>query len=329
MNSRLKNRKNHKKINIILVSCLILFIGLGAAISETSLKNSSIVSMSTNLWDVHFANLVVVSSSAEVTKAAAIDTTDATLINFGVNFKKRGEKYEFKVNVVNLGAFAAKISAINLGGLSTAQKKYINYTAKYSSGEEIKIGDILPPGSSQTILISVSYVEGLDLDLYPRTDQSTELYYKITYSQEADPSSSQSYKWDIHFANLSVIKNSTSSSSAKINTFDNTKINFNLNLGLPGQTYIFQTDIVNNSTYNAKISNIQLNGLSNEQKKYITFNVTYSDGTIINTNDILTAGSSKKIKATITYIAGLDDNLYPKADQDIALEFIITYDQQT
>lgn len=325
MEFKLKKRKKLRvSINFIIAFISLLFVGIGFSISETFLNVNGIVSMNTNLWDVHFENVVVSSESVIATSAARINSSDSTLINFSVKLNE-GQKYKFNVNVVNNGKINAKISLIDLGGLTNSQKKYLDYNATYSNGEIIKVGDILPANSSKTITISVNYIAGLSDSLYSTVNQSVELYYRISFVQQNG--SAENDNWNIKFDNFKVLNDVVNSSSSKINLLDPSRINFNVKMSDPGQYYSFEVDIVNDSKYDAKVSDICLIGLSDSQKKYINFDVVYSDGKSINANDILKSGETKRILITLRYIDNLDISIYPDEKQSISLEYTMSFSQ--
>lgn len=326
MNYRLKSRKRSKIVfYLMLFLILFVFIGIGFSISETNLEVRGITSMRNNLWDVHFENISLSSDSVVATIPAEISSSDPTKINFGVKLEF-GMKYSFTVDVVNKGTLNAKISSIDLSGLTSSQKKYLDVNVTYDNGSTISVGDILPPNSSQKILVTIKYRDDLtDLSLYPENKQNTQMYYKISYVQQSGTVTIQN--WDVHFDNINVLSNSAISANANINSIDPTKINFNIKYNMPGQLYSFSVDVVNNSEYDAYVSSAQLIGLTEEQKKYIYFTITDSEGNVINANDVLSANSSKKFIITITYASGLNDSEYPTKNQLMSLEYKMEYRQ--
>ena len=58
-------------------------------------------------------------------------------------------------------------------------------------------------------------------------------------------------------------------------TAPNTEITYSINLELPGEYYDFTVDVVNKGTMDAKVSEVNNNQLTEEQQKYLSYQVTY------------------------------------------------------
>ena len=90
-------------------------------------------------------------------------------------------------------------------------------------------------------------------------------------------------KWGIKFENLSEpvsVGTATTTGTAKIEETKSAEINgINVSLSTPGDKVTYTVDLVNEGTINAKIDNIEKTVLTSEQQKYLTFKVTYKDGT--------------------------------------------------
>ncbi len=132
--------------------------------------------------------------------------------------------------------------------------------------------------------------------------------------------------WSIEFDNIKELAGSvTPVSPATIDT-SRLNINFSIVLKVPGEYYSFTADIVNKGNVDAEIYNIIETGLSAQQRKFLSFNVTYSDGTQISPGDYLLKGQSKKIKVIVKF---KDNDLVasdlPKTQQTLNLSYKITY----
>ena len=98
--------------------------------------------------------------------------------------------------------------------------------------------------------------------------------------------------WNIHFDNIQPTTGSITPTQAPTISND-TNIIFGLKLTEPGEFYEFSADIVNEGTIDAKINSFSiLPVLTEAQKKYFNYTVTYSDGTEIKVGDALNAGTT-------------------------------------
>ena len=140
-------------------------------------------------------------------------------------------------------------------------------------------------------------------------------------------SSIKSAKWDIHFDNLVVDSASVSAiGPATINQSKNT-IDYTVKLSSPGDSYSFTVDVVNSGTIDAMVSVVSNTGLSDEQKKYVSYSVTYSNGLEVNTKDSLNAGDKRKLKVEVRYRTDLSASDLPSEDKPLDLTFKVTYVQ--
>lgn len=132
--------------------------------------------------------------------------------------------------------------------------------------------------------------------------------------------------WDIHFENFIVTEGSVETTDGvKFNDTDTT-IDFNVALDLPFQFYEFKVDIINNGTINANLTDFTMTELTEEQKKYFMFNVTYDDGSAIVDNRFLEAGSSHTLLVRVEYLK-YQEALLPESDQFLDLKIKFIYEQ--
>lgn len=126
--------------------------------------------------------------------------------------------------------------------------------------------------------------------------------------------------WDVHFENLEVSEDSiTAFTEAHILDNDNTKIDYSINLSKPGDSYVFFVDVVNRGTVDGMISNLTNNQLTTEQQKYLTYDVTYSSGSVINNNDAVNSQSKVRIKVSLSYKYDIDASLLPSTENNLNL----------
>ena len=67
--------------------------------------------------------------------------------------------------------------------LTTAQKKYLEYTIVYSDGTSLENKQELKQGTSETIKVRFSYIENSDKTNYPTEDQQFTIEFTMTYTQ--------------------------------------------------------------------------------------------------------------------------------------------------
>ena len=119
----------------------------------------------------------------------------------------------------------------------------------------------------------------------------------------------KSNSWDIHFDNVQINENSvsigTGDSAATIDSENNCKVDFSVNLSLPGDFYEFTVDVVNSGTIDAMIGTLTKilkvnNEVVSEVPDYLNYSITYANGAEIIEKHILSAG------ATETYLVRLE-----------------------
>ena len=115
-------------------------------------------------------------------------------------------------------------------------------------------------------------------------------------------SNANDLKWNLYFDNIEVTEGSVSANQeATIIGSARAEITFDVTLGVPGDFYEFTVDAVNDGTVDAMIDQVGINRLTEAQKKYMTYTVTYSDGMVVKVNDILKAGTSEKLRVRLAF----------------------------
>ena len=149
--------------------------------------------------------------------------------------------------------------------------------------------------------------------------------------------------WSIKFANLqSVVKTGTATevTAPTINTNDTRISEYDVTLTTPGDSVSYTFDVVNEGTFNAKISSITIptplctgNGATattdeNNVCDNLTYTLTYANGTPVAVDDTLNAGETKSLKLTLSYSASVAAAALPKDDVSISnLAISIIYAQ--
>ena len=176
-------KKKNKKYMLVILLLLVVGVSIGYAALTTTLNINGNTKIEKATWDVHFENLQVTDGSVVATKTAVIDS-DTTTINYEINLAEPGDFYEFTVDVVNAGSIDAMISKVLKEGLSEAQEKYIDYSIKYSDGEELLEKDILNSGTTKNIIVSVKYREDIVAEDLPTEEETLNLSFSVTYIQD-------------------------------------------------------------------------------------------------------------------------------------------------
>ena len=134
--------RNSKKL---LIFALILFawstIGIGYAYLSSNLKLAGTANIAKTSWNIHFANIKFDDGNIKATTPAKI--INDTTISMDLSLESPGDKYSFDVDVVNSGTIDAMLTEIFKTELTEEQKNYLEYTIKYSDGNEIKEKDLL------------------------------------------------------------------------------------------------------------------------------------------------------------------------------------------
>ena len=138
-------------------------------------------------------------------------------------------------------------------------------------------------------------------------------------------------KWGIRFKNLSSptkIGSATTTGTAKIEESKSAEITgMNVSLSTPGDKVTYTVDLVNEGTINAKIDKIEKTTLTEEQQKYLTFKVTYKDGTEVSEGDILSKEERKNLIITIEFIKDLTKDDLPTSTNTISLSYKLNFVQ--
>lgn len=82
---------------------------------------------------------------------------------------------------------------------------------------------------------------------------------------------------------------------------DGNTVYFKHVLTAPGDVFTFSTTYENNGTIDAKVASVTKSSLNATAQQFMTYDVTYSDGTAVQNGDSLAAGSSVTFKVTVAY----------------------------
>ena len=185
--------RNSKKL---LIFALILFawstIGVGYAYLSSNLKLAGTANIAKTSWNIHFSNIKFAEGNVETTTPAKI--VNDTTISLDVSLESPGDKYSFNVDVVNSGTIDAMLTEIFKTELTEEQQKYIEYTIKYSDGNEIKEKDLLKKDSKETLKIEIKYKDGNN---YAPNDINAKLSFTLNYVQDDGTGNGTRIKYDL------------------------------------------------------------------------------------------------------------------------------------
>ena len=133
----MKNKKNDRKVIIVLVAVL-LFMAVGFAAYTTTLKlgggssgTGTTATVKGSPWNVHYVTNTLDMSTGNVTATASNLTTDD--FTFTVTLSKPGDKFIATWNVTNDGSITAYLNAVTMSTLSATQQNYLTYKITYDT----------------------------------------------------------------------------------------------------------------------------------------------------------------------------------------------------
>lgn len=135
--------------------------------------------------------------------------------------------------------------------------------------------------------------------------------------------------WDVHFENLNETAGSVTAVTPAAIDAGKTNITYAVTLTQPGDFYEFTVDFKNGGTIPAKVAATPtLAGLSEDQKAYINYTATYSDGTPVQANDALDAAATKTIKVRVEYRSDITSDVLPAEGTSAELTFAMNFIQE-
>ena len=112
--------------------------------------------------------------------------------------------------------------------------------------------------------------------------------------------------WDVHFEELNITNQKMYSVNANI-TGDLT-ITTSGTFDLPGDYYEFEVYMVNDGTIDANIEEINVTGITDQNRDYLSYSLVYADdGTDVLVNDMLPAHTQKLLKFHVEYKQDIDE----------------------
>ena len=167
---------------IFLITLLSLSVGYSTLNSVLIITGTSAIQK--NTWNINFENIKVRNGSVEATIEPIVENNT---INFSFVLDKRGDFYEFTIDVVNLGTLDAMISSIvKTQELTEEQKKYLNYTISYDNGDEILEKHSLKKEDFLRLRVKVEFKNDITASDLPQTQQILNLGFNVNFIQNDD-----------------------------------------------------------------------------------------------------------------------------------------------
>ena len=183
----MKKRYKRRKTSYLLIFVIVLLsISTGYAALNSTLIIMGTSAIQKNIWDVHFENLNIKEGSVTATTEPTI--TDSNRISdFTFVLDKRGDFYEFTVDVVNNGSLDAMVNNVEkTPTLTSEQEKYLTYKITYENGEEIKKNQLLKVNDFVRIKVRVEFKSNITASDLPQTQHVLNLGFVVNYIQAED-----------------------------------------------------------------------------------------------------------------------------------------------
>ena len=133
--------------------------------------------------------------------------------------------------------------------------------------------------------------------------------------------------WNIYFDNIQI-KNGSTGEVKTPTISDQTTIDFEVALNLPGDFYEFSVDVVNNGTIDAMIENITKEPeLTEAQQKYLNYIITYENDEAITTKKLVKKEEFVRLKVRVEYRKDITASDLPTVTETLNLGFNVNYVQ--
>lgn len=140
--------------------------------------------------------------------------------------------------------------------------------------------------------------------------------------------------WDVAFEEDSF---SATTGSVEVNPGDdglvlgNLSMSYNVTLNKPGDFYEFTINIKNSGTFNATLTGITMSALTETQKKYLTYEVTYDKTTYTESQTGLSVALNSSafvpVKVRVAYVQPANASDLPAKAENINLNVSFDYSQ--
>jgi len=174
-----------RNIAIIAVFLAVLGMTIGFAALQQTLTIDGTATVQGATWDIRFANLSTptLTGGATVTTPAAL-ASGSTTMTFDVALPQPGASVVYEVDMVNLGSISARVSSVNLTGVSAAAAADVTYTVTYVDGTAINVNDVLLPGTANARRIRITVTYNANVTEVSSTDIPLSLGATIVFVQQ-------------------------------------------------------------------------------------------------------------------------------------------------
>ena len=275
-----------KRINKkFIIFILILFIIIGFAYLSATLNIAGLIGYKGNSWNIYFDNVQMIKNDVSADKPIINNSKDS--VDFNISLSEPGEIYKFSVDVVNDGTIDAMIGEFIKTGIDSTNEDYIDYSVKYSNGEEVNVNDLLMHNTKVRLIVNVEYKYTTDR-LAPENTSSYSL--TIKYVQANDNARKVEELVESGNNNTFVLNN------AKANSLSNLKI-----YGNTSQTQYSGKNLYNVSDYCLDVSCVT-NGSIADEDGWITMSVDNSSGSSTKYSNFFTNNLDLVIGDTYTIV---------------------------
>ena len=140
-------------------------------------------------------------------------------------------------------------------------------------------------------------------------------------------------KWSVHYVSASYAE-ITGSVAVTSKTITDTDFTYAVTLDKPGDFYEATVNVVNDGTFDAVLNSLTMNTLTDAQKKYLTYTVTY-DGTAYTASQTglnsslpyATGSNTKAVKVRVEYVQPESSTDLPQESIDVTLTASLDYGQ--
>lgn len=184
----MKQMKQIRYKNKLLILILLLFIGLGYSLLSANLMINGTSKITASTWDIHFENIEVNSKSVPLSTGDSPATIQSskTEVRYIISLNKPGDFYEFTVDVVNAGTIDGMVKTVTSklnNEIITTLPSYLNYTISYSNGRAISPNQLLKTGERETYRVRIEYKKNIEINELPSTEQTLTMSFGVDYIQ--------------------------------------------------------------------------------------------------------------------------------------------------
>ena len=181
-------RVKRKNNSLPLLIILLLIIGIGYSLLNTTLKINGITGINKNTWDIHWDDESIADSGVTPLTKAYVKDQEKKIVEFSVSLDYPGDYYEFTIDAVNTGTVDGMITDIK----STINDNpnyvlpgYVKYQVTYKNNKEIEKNQTLNANSKSTYKVRVEYRDDVSQEIINQSEDKELVFdLEITYSQK-------------------------------------------------------------------------------------------------------------------------------------------------